>query len=407
MPKYHPVMPKVLRIINRLNLGGPTYNASYLSKYLQGGYETLLLSGMIDDSEASSAFIAEEMGLQPRYIPNMHRSINPLKDRKALKSIKSVIREYKPDIVHTHAAKAGALGRLAAIQCKVPVIVHTFHGHVFHSYFNPIKTRVFLGIERYLGKRTTRIIAISNLQKQELSETFKVAPPEKFSVIPLGFDLKRFQEDVDVKRKAFREKYNLDDHEIAIGIIGRLVPVKNHRLFLEVVQSLADEMQKPFRAFIIGDGEERQHIEQMAVDMQIPFAKERFEAEKKLLTFTSWIKDIDYAYAGLDIVALTSLNEGTPVSLIEAQAAEKPIISTAVGGIEDVVKIGETALLSPSNDVKGMRDNLKKLLNNEGMRNQMGQNAFAYTNEKFHYMRLVKDIQHLYDTLLENPWSKV
>lgn len=158
-------MPKVLRLINRLNLGGPTYNAAYLSKFLAPEFETLLVAGMKADSEESSEFIIRQMGLQPVYIPEMHREINLLEDRKAYKKIRELIGDFRPDIVHTHAAKAGALGRLAATAMRVPVIVHTFHGHAFHSYFSPAKTYVFKQIERYLSSLSTRIIAISDTQK--------------------------------------------------------------------------------------------------------------------------------------------------------------------------------------------------------------------------------------------------
>ena len=161
-------MPKVLRIINRLNLGGPTYNAAYLSKYISDDFETLLVAGMKDESEESSAYIVDNLGLKPRYIKNMFREINPIKDYRAYKDLVPIIQEFQPDIVHTHAAKAGAIGRLAAYNCGVPIILHTFHGHVFHSYFSKLKTRIFLEIERFLARKSTKIVAISNIQKQEL-----------------------------------------------------------------------------------------------------------------------------------------------------------------------------------------------------------------------------------------------
>lgn len=393
-------MPRVLRIINRLNLGGPTYNASYLSRYMDERYETLLLSGMKDDTEASSEFIAESMGLKPVYIPDMHRSINPFKDRKAFAEVKRIIREFKPDIVHTHAAKAGALGRLAAHQCGVPVIVHTFHGHVFHSYFHPLKTRMFLEIERYLAKRSSAIIAISNLQKQELCDTFRVCSSDKVRVIPLGFNLTRFQDDKLNKRRQFREQYNIADDEVAIGIVGRLVPIKNHQLFLAGIDYLRKHTDKKIRAFIIGDGESRAEVEGYCREFDLPFITTGFKEAKALVTFTSWIKEVDVAYAGLDIIALTSFNEGTPVSLIEAQAADKPIVSTEVGGIKDVVQPNKTALLSPSNDVDGLGSNLLRLVDDDMLRNTMGNNAYEYINERYNYTRLVKDMTTLYDELL-------
>ena len=243
-------MPRVLRIMNRLNLGGPTFNAAYLTKYLAPEFETVLLAGQKDDSEASSEFIVNELGIQPRYIRSMYRSLNPFKDIAAYYEIKQIIKEFKPDIVHTHAAKSGALGRLAAINSGVPVIVHTFHGHVFHSYFGRLKSQIFLQIERFLAKKTTKIVAISEIQRHELVDIFKVGPLSKFAVVPLGFDLDRFQTNQEEKRKHFRAEFGIGDDTVCIGIVGRLVPVKNHALFLRAIKYLSENTAQKFCAFI-------------------------------------------------------------------------------------------------------------------------------------------------------------
>ena len=231
-------MKKILRIINRFNLGGPTYNAAYLTKYLEPDYETLLIGGQHDESEKSSMHILDNLGLKPIIIPEMQRSLNPYKDQIAFKKIQNIIKEFKPDIVHTHAAKAGALGRRAAYKMGVKQIYHTFHGHVFHSYFGNFKTRIFKEIEKNLAKKSTKIIAISEIQKRELSKIHRICPENKIEVIPLGFDLERFNTDKDSKRKEFRKKWNLKENEIAIGIIGRLVPIKNHKFFIDAIQEV-------------------------------------------------------------------------------------------------------------------------------------------------------------------------
>ena len=395
-------MPRVLRIINRLNLGGPTFNAALLTKYLAPEYETLLVAGTKMDSEESSEFICEQLGINYIQLPEMSREINFSKDRAAYQKIKKLIADFKPDIVHTHAAKAGTLGRLAAHNMKVPVIVHTFHGHVFHSYFNPIKTRVFLGIERYLAKRSSAIIAISDFQKEELANQFKLCAPEKIKVVPLGFDLSRFWENMEEKRKSFRSQYFLEDDEVAVGIIGRLVPVKNHDMFLKVMHNIRGRTTKKVRAFIIGDGEDLQSLFLKCKELNLNFTYFPEQQVKSTLTFTSWMKDVERAMAGLDIIALTSLNEGTPVSLIEAQAAQKPIVSTNVGGIENVVIRNETAFLSESNDILGFSDHLLKLVESEEERKKMVQLSRQNVENKFHYTRLVSDIKSLYGQLLMN-----
>ena len=240
---FNEIKKRILRIINRFNLGGPTYNAAYLTKYLPDDYETLLVGGNHEESEGSSMHIIDELGLDPIIIPEMQRAINPKKDRIALKKIQQLIADFKPDIVHTHASKAGALGRKAAHKAGVAQIYHTFHGHVFHSYFGTLKTNLYKKIERNLAKKSTKIIAISEIQKKELSEVHQICPANKIVVIPLGFDLARFYTNKEEKRINFRKEWNIDDDEIAIGIIGRIVPIKDHAFFVNVIEKV---LQKNF-----------------------------------------------------------------------------------------------------------------------------------------------------------------
>ena len=392
-------MPKVLRIINRFNIGGPTYNAAYLSKYLSEDFETLLVGGQKDESEDSSEFILNQLGLKPIIIPEMKREINFKNDRIAYQKIKQLIAEFKPDIVHTHASKAGAIGRLAAFSMNVPVVVHTFHGHVFHSYFGKVKTSAYKTIERYLAKKSSSIVAISALQKEELSEAYKICTKEKITIVPLGFDLNRFRENKEEKRMQFRAEWGVNNETIAIGIIGRLVPIKNHHFFLRVAKSIKEQTSKSVRFFIVGDGELKTELTAYCKELVISYSEEK-ENSSALITFTSWIKDIDIVNAGLDIITLTSKNEGTPVSLIEAQASSKPIVSTNVGGIENIVKVDETALLSSITDEKTFTDNLLSLIEDETKRATMSQNG-AHVFEHFHYLRLVKDMEALYNDLLK------
>ena len=395
-------MPRILRIINRLNLGGPTFNVAYLTKFLSPEYETMLVAGMIDESEAPSEFILHDMGLKPVYIPEMYRKIHLSKDVRAYLKLKKIIRDFKPDIVHTHAAKAGALGRMAASACHVPVILHTFHGHVFHSYFSNLKSNVFINIERQLAKRTTRLIAISKKQKIELSEEFRIAPADKIEIIPLGFDLGKFSENVEVKRKKFRSHYLIDDDETVISIVGRIVPVKNHRLFLFALKNVLTRTHKKVRAFIIGDGEDRQAIEELARTLQIDSSDFIAEKRKTTLTFASWVKEVDEVYAGSEIVALTSLNEGTPVSIIEALAANKAVVTTDVGGISDMVIDKKNGFIVPTNDVEALSGALLQLVENNQLRNSMESFPEANIIERFSYMRLVKDMSDLYSRLLHS-----
>jgi glycosyltransferase involved in cell wall biosynthesis len=386
-------MIKVLRILNRFNLGGPTYNAAFLTKHLSSEFKTLLVGGEIDQSENSSLHILEDLRIKPIIIPEMKRSINYNNDLKAYYKLKEIIHRFKPDIIHTHASKAGSLGRWAAYRCKVPIIVHTFHGHVFHSYFGPAKTSMVKSVERSLARISSSIVAISDKQKDELCNIHQIAPEEKVSVIPLGFDLNKFQENKLEKRAQFRNEYNIDPEEIAIGIVGRIVPVKNHTFFIDAIEHLKRVTNLPLRFFIVGDGELRKGIEDYARSKNIDFTTKK--GEKALLTFTSWIKEIDQVNAGMDIISLCSLNEGTPVSLIEAQASGTPIVATNVGGIEDVVLSGKTAILTDSNSVY-FAENILKLASDEQLRDRMSTNGWQFVENKFHYSRLVKDMETLY-----------
>jgi len=392
-------LPKILRIINRFNIGGITYNVSYLSKYLDSSYETLLVGGPEEEGEDSSLYIPESLGLKPKVLHQFQREINLIADYKAYKEIKKIIREFKPDIIHTHASKAGAIGRLAAIRCKVPIIVHTFHGHVFHSYFGKFKTTFYKFVERYLAKKSTAIVAISNKQKLELTETFKIAQKEKVHVIPLGFDLTKFTINKEQNRSEFRKKYNLKDNQLAIGIIGRLAPIKNHELFIEALHFLKNNGINNFKAFIIGDGETKKNIVEKCRAMNLSWS-DNHEDDTDVI-FTSWITNVEWALHGLDIISLTSLNEGTPVSIIEAQAAGKFVVATNVGGIEDVLN-PQCGLLSKINDSHSYFENLKTCCLNFQQLNSfevVGQN---WAVKKFSYKRLVDDMQNLYSTLRKN-----
>ncbi|HYH14037.1 MAG TPA: glycosyltransferase [Flavisolibacter sp.] len=394
-------MPRVLRILNRLAVGGPVLNATYLTKYLAPEFETILVVGERESHEKSADHLTTALGINCITIEGMGRSINPTSDYVAYQKLKKLIKEYKPDIVHTHAAKPGAIGRLAASAAKVPVIVHTFHGHVFHSYFNSLKSNFFIQTERFLARKSDAIIAISNQQYKELTEDFRIASKEKFCIIPLGLDLDKFQNKQEEKRKQFRAAFGISDDEIAIGIIGRLVPVKNHSLFLNALKHVLHNTTKKVKAFIVGDGETRQNLENLATANGISFSTEKDATHPHPLVFTSWRSDVDTVTAGVDILALTSFNEGTPVSLIEAQAANKPIVSTRVGGISDIVVEGQTGLLADAQDEATFAKHLLLLVEDDALRMRLGANSSKHVMERFSYQRLMRDMSALYNELLQ------
>jgi glycosyltransferase involved in cell wall biosynthesis len=385
-------MPKILRIINRFNLGGPTYNATFLTRFLSDKYETLLIGGLPEEGETDSLHIPNHYGIEPMIIKEMKRTPNFKTDREAYSKIKAIIEEFKPDIVHTHAAKAGALGRRAAFACKVPVVVHTFHGHVFHSYFGTIKTFIFKLIERRLAYKSTGIIAISEIQKYELSSVHKICKADKIRVIPLGFDLEKFRVKIEENRIKTREKYKLNENDVAVAIVGRLAAIKNHNFFFDVVEKILLKGTKNATFFVVGDGELKSEVEKRAKEINDKYGN--------FVILTSWIIDIAEFNAGMDLVCLTSDNEGTPVSLIEAQACNVPVISTNVGGVRDIVLEGKTGYVVEKGNLDEFVGKLEVLIKNKEIRKKMSQNGWDYVKDKFNYTRLAKDVEEYYDELL-------
>ena len=389
---------KILRIINRFNIGGPVYNAVLLTAFMPTEYETLLIGGLPEKEEENSIYIAEKYGIVPELIAEMQRTPNLKNDKKALKRIKEIILAFRPDIVHTHASKAGALGRKAAIDCGVPIIIHTFHGHVFHSYFSRWKTKIYQLIEQRLAQKSTGIIAISELQKTELSEKYKICEKEKIEVIPLGFDLMPFNQNKDINRKKTRVQFQLDEHDIAVAIVGRLAPIKNHSLFLNCIKQIHEKTTKKIVYFIVGDGEEYQAISEEVSQLT---------ALGLNIKMTSWIKDIAEFNAGMDILCLCSKNEGTPVSLIEAQAAGIPIVTTDVGGIRDIVAENQTGFVVNLNNPSAFTEKLLYLIENENKRLEMSQNGWSFVENKFDCKTLVKNMDEYYKKKLNGAlkWS--
>jgi glycosyltransferase involved in cell wall biosynthesis len=297
------------------------------------------------------------------------------------------MRRERPHIVHTHTATAGLLGRLAARLAGVPVILHTFHGHVLRGYFGPIRSKALVWMERFLARLSDRIVTVSEGQRQELAG-YGIAALEKITVVPLGFEL----EDLlacQSYRGELRRELGLGDENKLVGIVARLVPIKNHRLFLQAAQVVAEAIPQA-RVLVVGDGELREELEAYAHDLGL---------DGKAL-FTGWRRDLPRLYADLDVVALTSINEGTPVSLIEAMAAAVPVVATAVGGVPDVVVDGETGYLVKEGDVKGMAEAIMELLRDPKKARQMGQQGRETVYPRFASQTLIANAEGLYVDLL-------
>ncbi|MDD5449049.1 MAG: glycosyltransferase family 4 protein [Candidatus Omnitrophica bacterium] len=385
---------KIARIVTRLNIGGPSTHVILLTKGLNDSFKTILVAGKVDKGEGEMLYLAREEGVLDdiRFCSYMKRPVSLISDIRALYSMFSLLRKERPLIVHTHTAKAGFLGRLAAFMAGVPIKVHSFHGHCFHSYFGRFETRIFLAIERLLARFTDRIVVVSDSIKEDVCGKFKVAGREKTSVIELGLDLDKFR-DAAAFRGSLRKELGLGDDCLLIGIVGRLTAVKNHLLFLDAVSLLARDkafMKYGARFPVIGDGELRKTLENRARELGI---------EDKVF-FLGWRRDAANFYGDLDIVVLTSLNEGTPLSIIEAMAAKKPVVATAVGGVPDLIEDGKTGILVPPNDPERLKAAIISLCSDEALRRRLGENASEYVLAKYSKQRLMKDMENLYSELI-------
>ena len=399
---------KILRIIARLNVGGPARHVVWLTERLNDEeFESVLIAGTVPKGEESMNYVAEEHGVRPLFIEEMSRELSP-KDLISLFKVFAEIRRQKPDIVHTHTAKAGTVGRGAAFLYRLLTlgrrkvrVVHTFHGHVFHSYYGKLKTSIFITIERLLARfATDKIIVISPQQFHEIHEEVGIGRRDQFEVIPLGIDLDAFKAS-DEDRQSFRDENGIKSEDVLVGFVGRLTEIKDVSLYLQVAALAREAMASgKLRFAIVGDGHLRQDLEDEARKLGIG----------ESILFLGNRTDINSVYAGLDIVALTSRNEGTPLSLIEAMAARRPVISTMVGGVRDLVgpaveekdgfRVCERGVgidsRSPAEYMKG----LIYLAENERLRKSLGEKGREFVEAEYSKDRLVRDIAQLYRTLV-------
>ncbi len=398
---------KIVRIIARLNVGGPARHVVWLTKELNtADVQSVLIAGTVPEGEEDMDWFAYENGVKPIFIEEMSRELSP-KDIVSLWKVYREIKKAKPDIIHTHTAKAGTIGRIAVFfyrlfSRKKVKIIHTFHGHIFHSYYGNLKTKIFLFIEKTLARfATDKIITISQRQFEEIHEEFGIGKREQFEIIPLGIDLDKFAE-AAAKRNILREEIGAKDDEILIGFVGRLTEIKNVPLLLKVAEMYQTKRDRSFpklKFLIVGDGNLREELEAEAAKLKLT----------DTVKFLGNRNDADVFYAGLDIVALVSLNEGTPLSLIEGMANGKAIISTSVGGVIDLLgeikaekegyKICERGIRTESNETESFFQALMLLAGNKDLRAEMSAKGTDFVRKNYAKERLFKDIRQLYEKL--------
>ncbi|MHB1537986.1 MAG: glycosyltransferase family 4 protein [Solirubrobacteraceae bacterium] len=382
---------RLLRVIARLNIGGPAIQAISLTRLLQDrGYESTLVRGSEAPGEGSMDHLAAELGVRPVHVRSLRRDPGP-QDLRALFALIAIIARERPRIVHTHAAKAGTLGRLAALLApgrSSRVIVHTFHGHSLRGYFSARTQSVYLAIERVLAGRTDRLIAVSEEVRDDLVQ-LGVAPAERFEVIPLGFDLSPFtvgEQERSQRGRRLRAELGIPEQARLVTLIARLVAIKRVDRFLRIASLLAD--RPDVRFMIVGDGELREQLH----------ASAPARALTDLITWTGFRRDMPDVCFASDVVVLTSENEGTPVSLIEAQAAGTPVISTNVGGVASAVRDG--GVLVEADDERSFAEAIVRLLDDREMGRRMADAGGAHVRRAFAQQRLLDDLDGLYRRLL-------
>lgn len=383
---------KILRVIARLNMGGPALHVAYLTAGLsKRGYDTTLVAGSLARGEDSMAFVAEDLGVPIVRIDELGREISPIRDLVATVRLARLIRRERPQILHTHTAKAGTVARVAALLAgsrRPPIIVHTFHGHVLRGYFGPLRSRFFRLLERWLAARTTALIAVSPQVRDDLVE-LGVAPPERFVVIRLGIELEERIDGAQNGRAESRHYLGIPEDRFAVGWIGRMTAVKRTDDILVAFKQLRDDGVDACLC-LVGDGPDRPQLERRAHELGVI----------KDTLFLGYQEEVAPFYAAFDALILPSGNEGTPVSAIEALAAGRPVVATSVGGVPDVVRDGEDGYLVEAGATGELADRLARLARDPGLRERMGRSGRARVLPRYAVGRLVDDVDQLYRSLL-------
>lgn len=389
---------KILIITNRFVIGGPAFHVADLACRLQNDFDIRIIGGEAGVGEEINLQIFSGLENEPILLPCFGKSINPVKDIKSFLKIRAFIREFKPDIVHTHTSKPGLLGRIAAITAKVPIIIHTYHGHLFSGYFRLLFNKILIRTERFLAKKTTAIIALSESQAIDFYDKYKIAPKEKIRIVLPGIDSLRIKSKPKSRVK-FRTKYNISEDVLVLGIVGRLVKIKNLQLFIKGVKYLKNNGIK-IKGVIAGDGPEKRNLKDFCIQNGLTFAEFSVGNQDEDILFLSWTKEISKIYAGFDGVALTSINEGTPYSIMEAQMSGLGVIASNIGGVSDIVLENKTALLFET-ETK-FYSQLMKWATDDSLRKSMNNDALDWSKDKFTANRMAEETKNLYLEYLQN-----
>jgi glycosyltransferase involved in cell wall biosynthesis len=383
---------RILRVIARLNMGGPALHVAYLSAGLRDrGYETTLVAGAVSQGEESMAYAAEELGVPVTTLPHLHREISPVRDLLAIFRLARIMREQRPHILHTHTAKAGAIGRVAALLAwgaRPPIVVHTFHGHVLFGYFGRVRSWLFRWVERRLARITDALIAVSPEVRDDLV-ALRVAPERKFVVIRLGIELDERVARSHETRDETRRIMGIGDEHFLVGWIGRMTGVKRAEDVLRAFKLLRDHGVEATLC-MVGDGPDRERVEELAGSLGI----------MRDCLFPGYQEEFGLFFGAFDVFVLPSANEGTPVTAIEALASGCPVVATRVGGVPDVVRDGEDGFLVEPGDVAALAERLVRLAADPALRARMGAAGRDRVVPRYGVGRLIGDVDGLYRELL-------
>lgn len=380
---------KIVRIIARLNIGGPAIHVILLSSGLDSErYKTVLVKGLESETEGDMMAFARERGVEPVVIGRLGRELNPIRDLATLWQLVRLLRRERPDIVHTHTAKAGTLGRIAAHLAGVPIVIHTFHGHVLSGYFGRPKTWLFAIIERLLARWSHVIISVSETCRNDLL-AHGIGDEKKILTIPLGLELDRFPERVPQLAGRLRERFGIPLGVPVVTHVARMVPIKRHDILLRAIPIVWRQMPE-VRFLLVGDGETRPALETLARELGLD----------DRLVWTGFIDEQELIYADTDLLVLTSDNEGLPVAVIEAMASARPVLATCVGGVPELVEEGVTGYTVPPGNPEKLADVLLLALQDMDRLGEMGRTGQKKTLERYNSQRLIRDIDELYQTLL-------
>lgn len=381
---------KVLQIITRLSVGGSSNHSILLVAHLdKKDFDVTLIKGNEAADEGNLEDLLSQEEITPVLVSQLRREVSLKNDLIAFLKLYRLMSREKPDIIHTHSAKAGALGRVAAKLVGVPIIIHTFHGHLFRGYFGSSKTKLVIFIERVLSLISTKIIAVTKSQEEELLQ-YKIAPKRKLVNIPLGLELDAFI-NLDGGKGKFKSELGLEPSDLLIGSIARLVPVKGHSYLFQAAKKVISAFPN-VRFLIVGDGMLRSQLEGLVNGLGI----------QDNVIFCGFRKDLPRIFADLDILALTSLNEGLPVAVIEAMASQIAVVAYDVGGVKDLIEPGVNGISLPFGEIDGLGESIIYLLKNARERERLGQNGRRKVYPYLHYKRMIRDVENLYTELLMN-----